>query len=323
VVFLAALAVAGAAVLWSSHGAPWRVADRVWDQFTSPPKESGSDVTDRLFDFSANGRIELWRTSWHAFEADPVTGSGAGSFAATWFRERPGTLFFSREGHGLYTETLGELGLVGLVLLVSALAVPLLAAVRRRREPVVVAALGAYAAFLAHAGVDWDWELAGVTLVALLAGTSLVVSARRTDGQRALPRPVAVAAPVVTGALAAVALLLVLANVPLDRARVANKLGNWHVAVDEADRAVRFAPWSSDALHQRGLAEIGLGRVAAAREDLRNALLKTPNEYELWVVYAGVLQGEAALDAIRHAIELNPRDEGLKEMLRGRVAAQR
>lgn len=321
-VLLAALAVAGVGVLWSSEGAPWRVANRVWGQFTAPPKATGADVTERLFDLSANGRIELWRVSWHAFEADPVAGSGAGSFAATWFRERPGTLFFSREGHGLYTETLGELGLVGLLLLAVALAVPLVAAVRRRRDPWMVAALATYAAFLAHAGVDWDWELAGVTLVAILAGVALVVSARRRDGRRALSRPASVAAPIATGVLAAVSFVLVLGNVPLDRARVANKIGNWTVAADEADRAVRFAPWSSAALQQRAVAEVGLGQVDAARGDFRRAVAKSPNDYELWVDYAGILQGRAAQAALRRAIALNPRDASIREALAQRTASR-
>ena len=174
---LAALALAGVGVVWSSEGPPWQVADRAWQRFTAPPKQSETNVTSRLFDLSSTCRVDLWRVSVDQFEANPLKGDGAGSFAAVWFQERPITLY-SREGHSLYAETLGELGLVGLALLVAALAVPLAAAVRRRRDPLVAVALAPYAAFLAHAGVDWDWELAGVTLVALLAGAALVVTAR-------------------------------------------------------------------------------------------------------------------------------------------------
>jgi hypothetical protein len=39
--------------------------------------------------------------------------------------------------------------------------------------------LGAYTAFAVHAGVDWDWEVSGVTLTALVIGCVAVVAARR------------------------------------------------------------------------------------------------------------------------------------------------
>ena len=63
------------------------------------------------------------------------------------------------DAHSLYLETLAELGLVGLALLVLALAPPLVAGFRG----VEAAATGGYVAFLIHAGLDWDWELPAVT----------------------------------------------------------------------------------------------------------------------------------------------------------------
>lgn len=312
---LVVLALAGVGVLWAAEGAPWRAADRAWDAFTAAPKPTGSDVTGRLFDLSANGRIQLWGVSADAFRAHPAVGLGAGSFASEWFRKRDVDLY-SREGHSLYAETLGEVGLVGVALLVAGLCVPLLAGWRARRHPLAVAALAPYCAFLAHAGVDWDWELAGVTLPALLAGASLVVLARAVDTTpRELGRVLRVALPATTGALAVVGLVLVLGNVSIDRARVANREGSYAYALAEADRAVRWAPWSSAALQERGRAKLGLGRPDEARRDLLSAVERTPNDAELWADLATASRGAQATAALRRAIELDPRNADLRRLL--------
>ena len=82
-----------------------------------------------------------------------------------------------RDAHSLYLETPAELGLVGLALAARA------ARLRRRgraprRGARYAGPVAALAAFALHAGVDWDWELPALTLVALvLAG--LVLSYRR------------------------------------------------------------------------------------------------------------------------------------------------
>ncbi len=140
----------------------------------------GEDLGERLFDFSANGRVETWRVAWDEWEANRVIGTGAGTYWQSWAADRPIGLEV-QDAHSLYIETLGELGVVGLALLLLALLVPVVAAVRTRATAVVPAAFGGYVAWLAHAGVDWDWELLGVTLPALLVGVALVAAARRDE----------------------------------------------------------------------------------------------------------------------------------------------
>ncbi len=93
-----------------------------------------------------------------------------------------------RDAHSLYVETLSELGPVGLVLVFALVAIPLVAALRRRGDPLAVTAAAAFVVFAAHAGIDWDWEMPVVTLAglgcagALLAGRGVGVG--REDGGR-------------------------------------------------------------------------------------------------------------------------------------------
>src|SRR5207245_8066339 len=78
------------------------------------------------------------------------------------------------------------LGPVGLLVLAVALGTPLVAAVRIRRRALAPAVAGAYVAFLAHAALDWDWEMTGLTLSALLCGGALAVAARTDAPSRPL-----------------------------------------------------------------------------------------------------------------------------------------
>jgi len=86
--------------------------------------------------------------------------------------------------HSLYLETLGEVGIAGSVLLGAALAPPLVAGARARRDPLALAALAAYAAWLVHAALDWDWELPAVTLAALACAGAVLVAARSDEDLR-------------------------------------------------------------------------------------------------------------------------------------------
>jgi hypothetical protein len=125
-------------------------------------------------------RPHYWHVAWKEFRLNPLTGSGAGTFDSFWLHYRP-VDSFARDAHSLFVETLGELGPLGLALLLLALAVPLLA-LRSRGDPLLAAAAGGYVAFVVHAGVDWDWELPAVTIPGLACGAVLLVTSRRENG---------------------------------------------------------------------------------------------------------------------------------------------
>jgi O-antigen ligase len=158
-------------------GGPDGAVERAYHAFNAPAPLVGQDTSGRLFSLSGSNRSEYWRVAWREWKVDPVLGGGAGSYQRFWLRHRRNDLPV-RDAHSLYLETLAELGPLGLALLLCALAVPLAAVGAARRNPLAAGALGAYVAFLVHAGIDWDWEMPAVTLAALACGIALLLAAR-------------------------------------------------------------------------------------------------------------------------------------------------
>jgi O-antigen ligase len=132
--------------------------------------------------FSLGDRPHYWRVAWAQFEDNPLHGDGAGAFHLYWLERRPDPASLATpdvlDAHSLYLETLAELGLVGFALVLVALAVPVAAAAEGRKDAAVAVAAPAYAAFLVHAGLDWDWEMPAVTLAGLFLATVLLRAGR-------------------------------------------------------------------------------------------------------------------------------------------------
>ena len=74
--------------------------------------------------------------------------------------------------------------LTGLALLLVALALPLTTLRRARHVPLATASAAAYAVFLVHAALDWDWEVPAATLPALVCGWSLFFWTRPEGASR-------------------------------------------------------------------------------------------------------------------------------------------
>ncbi|WP_157592448.1 O-antigen ligase family protein [Solirubrobacter soli] len=135
----------------------------------------GADPS-RLVSAQSN-RYEYWRVAVNEFADSPLQGGGSGSFRTVWLRER--TIDETvRDAHSLYIETAAELGLVGLLALVAFIAGIVSMA---RRSPEAAGAIGALAVFAIHAGLDWDWEMPALTLVALTLAARLATPDARPD----------------------------------------------------------------------------------------------------------------------------------------------
>jgi hypothetical protein len=311
---LVAAAFAGIGAVWVHDGSPVSLARSAWSQFRGPPAGSSADLNSRLFTLSSNGRTLHWRVAWDDFTAHPLVGEGAGTYAASWAKRRP-QAFTVQNAHSLYLETLGELGLVGLALLAGFLFVPAVAAARVRRAIVFPGGVAAMAAYLVHAAGDWDWQLTGVTIVALLAGSSLLASARADAASENLRRRHALLALAVAGT--ALALLSVLGNVPLGRSRDALAASRWAAAASAAHTAQRWMPWSSEPLRLLGEAYLGAGDVAGARASFRSGVRKDPVSWKLWLDLALASNDQERRVALEHAQTLNPLSPEVKELLAG------
>jgi hypothetical protein len=273
----------------------------VYDSFTAPLPAAGEDLGGRLTSASGNGRADYWRVAGDEIEAHPLLGGGAGSYERWWVLKRPSP-FAAKDAHNLYLETLAELGPIGLALLLAALAPPLLVL---RRGRAAAGAGAAYAAFLVHAALDWDWEVPAVTATGLLAGAAVLAAARTAPEREPTMR---------TRALA-LALLLPLAAV----AAVANAGNRAAAAVDDAiarddpdaasaaaHRARRWAPWSTDAQRLKAEAHLAEGETGPARAILLGALDRDPDDWELWYDLALASQGPERAGAAARARALNP-----------------
>jgi len=174
---------------WSSRRRPARLALVPTPPRASPRGRARASVSSRC---RATARIALWKGALRESSAHPLLGGGAGSYESWWLQHRkvPERV---KDAHSLYLQTLAELGPLGLALLALALAVPLAVGIRARRRPLVPFAIAAYAAFLLHAAVDWDWQLPGVTLPAVLCG-AMVLVAGRTDEEARLGKSVRIGA---------------------------------------------------------------------------------------------------------------------------------
>jgi hypothetical protein len=302
---LALAAIVAIAVGLAVKGGPVTVARHGYDSFVSAPT-SGSNLNNRLFSLSNDGRTVLWRSAWKEFEAHPLVGTGAGTFGTWWLAHRNSS-YFVQDAHNLYMQTLGELGIVGIVLLVALLGVPLVAAVRARGHPLVAPALGAYIAYLVHAAVDWDWQMPAVTLLALFTGGAIVTAARRTDRDaRPLGRRGRTALGVAVAAVAVVAFVGLIGNIAVSRADNAVLHGLGREAAAQAAKAHRWAPWSAQALEDLGDGRLLLGKKSSGLAALHAAAVKDPSDWQIWFDIAAGTDGAPHRAALARAKALNP-----------------
>ena len=305
----AALAIAAAAGL--AAGGPGKVSS-AWHEFKQA-KSPGASAS-RLGSFSSNGRWPLWSAALKENRAAPLRGEGSGSFGAWWARHGNGGGFV-RDAHSLYFETLGELGVVGLALLLAFLGWVLAAGTRRwalaarQRRTQLGAALAGCAAFCLGAGFDWLWELAVIPIAFLLLA-SVLVSAGERRRDRPLPLPARLAGvAVAVAAMVAIAIPLSAAT-SLQSSRAAGASGEYAAALREAADARRVEPYAAAPRLQQALALEAQGRLAAAEAAARGAVRREPVEWGGWTILSRIQaergRAAASLASYRRAKALNP-----------------
>jgi len=310
---LVVLGGAGGGLAIARAGGPTKLVGNAYDAFVSPERPTCQDLNQRLVNLSGSGRADYWRVAWREFTENPLLGSGAGSYERYWLRDRPNA-FYARDAHNLYLEVLAELGPVGLLLLCVALGAPLVAAVRLRRRPLVAAVGAAYVAFLLHAAIDWDWEMTGLTLTALLCGCALLVAARPDRAASALKLPVRAAALALIVPLVAFAFVLQVGNAAIAKGARAADRGDSAHAVTQARRAKAWNPWSYQPWQLLGDVQLARGDLQAARQSFRTAITKDTANWNLWLELAQASKGYARRQALARAAELAPRSTEVAQL---------
>lgn len=304
-VVVSAVTAAALLAVFARYGGPLTLADKAHDAFVTRPVAPTTDLNKRLFSFSGSGRADVWQEAWDGYQEKSALGLGAGSYEHYWNAHRPSPLKV-RDAHNLYLEFLAELGPLGLGLLVATLVIPLIGAVLARRHRLVPLAAAAYVAFLAHAAVDWDWEMPAVTMTALVCAVALLAARERND-RPLLSWPLRAATITAAVLLAGVAFVGLVGAAALSASEDAYTKGRYEKAGQEARKAARWWRWSPQPWTRLGQAQAAAGNASAAQKSFRKAISKDKRDWSLWYDLASVAEGAEARQASAEARRLNPR----------------
>jgi hypothetical protein len=301
-----------------------------YDDFKAPP--TGQEIGAGSVGFlrgGGSGRYQFWETAVNAFESAPVGGVGASGYTPYWFQHRPIPIPAQR-AHSLLFETLAELGIVGLALLVSFFGAAVVAGVRRARAPGAITeaapALALLVVGLAAAAVDWTWDLPAVFVATIVAAALLSGPATLSGPDPAPPARGAVghrrrfAAGVGLILVAWVSIcasgLLMLSANALHSSQDAAANGDIDGALNAANDAIDLQPWAADPRTQLALVYEQARDYDKASAAIDEAISRSPDDYRLRLLSAR-MEVEAGDNAEAHAAlleaqRLNPRDPEIR-----------
>jgi O-antigen ligase len=318
---LRATAVAGLAIAVIAAialGAPGAISHR-WNQFVNQQTVPTTVIRNRLSNASNNGRIALWKVALEDFDAHPLDGTGADTYEIYYYEHRPNTAVVVN-AHSLYLETLGDLGIVGLVCVLLFVLGTLagLAPLRRGRDRAIYAVLfSAGLAWALHAGVDWDWQMPAVSLwFAALGGLALGRPGRRVPARvGAAHLRVLLAGALVVGISVFPALVLA-SQVRLNSATAAYANGDCANATRLARRSIDVLDTRAAAWQIEALCDVRAGQYRGALTALRAGLGVDPNDWELESALAAAraASGSDARPQAARALKLNPLDSGVQAL---------
>jgi hypothetical protein len=192
---LLAVVIAVSVAAGAAHAQSW------WNNFTAPASTELTNAPDRLVQVGSNFRWGWWTQAWDGWKAEPIAGTGAGSFDVTNKRYRQSNQDETIEPHSLPVQFLSETGLIGVVLFLGSIGW-LIVRGRRRPGPQLALALALPAYFL-HGLLDIDWDFVSVSAPVFMIAGALAV--RPSDR----PKPRAFAILTASGVIAIAALSLV------------------------------------------------------------------------------------------------------------------
>jgi hypothetical protein len=265
-----------------------------------------------------SGRYDFWRVSLLQVADHPLQGAGAGNFVDDYERERH-RHEQPQYPHSIVLGTFGQTGIVGGLLLLGFLATALLSATR---TPVAVASAAAGVAWLAHASLDWLWEVPAVTVPAMACLGLLVGTSAVAEAEPAMRAPIAVRAAALGLAVAAALSYALPALAAREIERAARRWDHDPAgALSMLDRARRLNPLTDRADLVAGALALSSGDRAVARDAFRRA---ADRDHANWYPRAalGVLDLEAGhradgLAMLRAAQRRDPREPAITAAIVG------
>lgn len=154
-----------------------------WAELISDTGGAGSgEAGSRFAAMGLNGRWRQWKVATQAFKENPLLGIGAQNFELYHYEHRAFAMDV-KQPHSQPMQLLAELGLPGLILWIVFVLLALVRAVvvrfhlRQRVDQAVIAAMiTAALSWFIHSSADWLWQLAAVSLPALLLLGGLVAA---------------------------------------------------------------------------------------------------------------------------------------------------
>ncbi|HWN73977.1 MAG TPA: O-antigen ligase family protein [Solirubrobacterales bacterium] len=312
------VAILVAIVALLAVGAPSRVSN-AWSDFKAPSSEAETG-TERLSSFAGESRYQFWSSAVREMKNKPLTGTGSGTFQLWWTRDGD-TDEPVIDTHNLYLQTAGELGLVGLALLLAFTGLNLIggaaAALRAvaERRSLLAAALAGTTVLWTTSLFDWMWKLPVIPIAVLLLVAVLFSSDPAdddADAREGFALPLRIGTIVLSLlALAAIAIPLT-STTFLRRSQDEARAGNVAAALDDARTAQNALPGAAGPWLQEGLLLESAGQLDGAAAATREATDKEPNEWRNWLVLSRIEaergRSAGAIAAYRQARSLNPRN---------------
>jgi O-Antigen ligase len=265
----------------------------------------GTDTTNHLLTTSGSGRWQFWGAAISEFRAHPLNGGGAGSYAAWWLQHGSLSGVFTLFAHSLYLEALGELGIVGLLLILGFVVVAVVGSVRSALSlgsGEIAAAAACGTAFFAAAAYDWVWQLAGIAVVGVgMVGFAL--GALPATQPSAWGRFGALRPAIALLAVAAIIpqFVLLASEIHIRNSQAAVRAKNATRARSEALAAKAIEPWAATPYLQLGQISEAEGDYGEAARWLDQAISRSKRDWNLWL-------RAARIEALRNKFALAKRD---------------
>ena len=298
-----------------------------WSEFRSVRGVPDQFDPGRLASTNAGNRWVWWSEAAGAWWDRPLEGHGAGSFPVLHRQYRTHRVDVLQP-HSVPLQFLSETGLVGFLLAMGGLALLAAGAVRTVRgmvpgpeRGIAAAMLGAVAAWFVHGLYDWDWDIPGVTLPALVfmgvlcaRGTGVAWSPGRV-GYGTRTAAVGLVA-LLAGTVAVSAILPSWARSKTDAALDSVSRTRSDARLEHAQAQALLASRLDTLAVEPLLAASALaerrGRMGQAREYLVDALRRQPSSVQAWLNVARFELDRGDLVnvrlALRRVLDLDPRN---------------